>query len=89
MDKIREKNKWEGDKGQGEGGKNFLLECSGSNPMEREGKIRGKKEKKNKKKEKKRRGVRSSTFSLGLMENGPLVFFRARGKVLLRDESFS
>ena len=66
--------------------RNFPLESSESNPMER-----GKnEEKKNKYKNKKRkkRGVRSSTFSLGFTEIGSTVFIGARDKVHPRDESF-
>ena len=55
----------------------------------REGEMRERKRKKNreKKRKKKKIGVRSSTFSLGFTEIGPLVFIGARDKIYLRDES--
>ena len=47
------------------------------------------KKKTEKKRKKKEKGVRSSTFSLKFTEIGSSVFIKARGKVHLRDESFS
>ena len=67
-------------------GEDFPLELCWSK-FDGERKKEGKK-KKEKKREKKRRGVRSSIFSLDFTENGPSVFFGARGKVHLRDEGF-
>ena len=73
-------------------GEDFPLElCSIKFGGERknEGKKKKKRGKKEKKRKKKRRGVRSSTFSLGFTEIGPSNFVRARGKFQLRDESFA
>ena len=68
---------------QGKVGGDLPLESRGSNPVERR-----KKEGKRKRK-KKKRGMRSSTFSLGFTEIGLSVFVGARGKVHPRDESFA
>ena len=69
---------------------NFPFESSWIDSMGEKEK-REKKEKKRKKgkERKKESGVRSSTFSLRSTEIGPSVFVEARGKVHLREESFS
>ena len=69
-------------------GGGFPLESSWDNSMERR-KKEGKNEKKEKEGEKKKRGVRSSTFSLGFTEIGSLVSVGARRKVCLRYKSFA
>ena len=66
-------------------GEDFPLESSWDNSVER----RKKEGKKEKEREKKKRGVRSSTFSLGFTEIRSSVFVGARSKVRLRDESFA
>ena len=48
-----------------------------------------KKKRKGKKRDKKRKGMRCSNFSLEFSAIGPLVSVEARGRVLLRDESFA
>ena len=64
-------------------GEDFPLESSWKNLV-------GEKEKGGKEKEKKKEsGMRSSTFSLGSTEIGLSVFVGARGKVHLRNKSFT
>ena len=53
------------------------------------GKKREIKKGKKRKERRKKRGMRSSTLSLDFTEIGPSVFVGARGKVCLRDESFT